>query len=307
MNSPNISASVIIPNFNGQALLAQYLPKVIAACPGLEIIVVDDASTDNSVAFIKSHFPNIIILEKSKNSRFAVTCNEGVLKAKGEVVILLNTDVEPTPDFLAPLLEPFSNPNVFAVGCAEKSVLESNKVNGRSGGAFRRGLIVHWRMQDQSQTDTLWASGGSSAFRKTMWAELNGMDPMFYPAYEEDRDLCYRALKRGWQICFAPQSLVIHHHEKTNQKELGTRMMHLASLKNHLLLVWKNITMPKLILEHLLWLPYHLIITTVKTHGIFFLSFLWALTYLPAIIIKRHQQVASEVVSDETILKSFKG
>lgn len=306
MPSINYSVSIIIPNFNGQALLSKNLSTVIQAAPQAEIIVVDDASTDQSVAYVRQNFPKVKVIVHPHNRRFAATVNDGVQAATGEIVILLNTDVEPTPSFLAPLLDPFSDPAVFTVGCAEiNPEQDAQRVSGRAGGAFRRGLVVHWRMADQTQISTLWTSGGSSAYRKSIWEKLGGMDPLFAPAYEEDRDICYRALKRGYRVLFSPQSVVHHHHETTNVSVFGKRRINQASFKNHLLFVWKNITSNSLIVAHFLWLPYHLMISSVKTKGDFLIGFCWALSKLPQVIAKRRQEIQEGTVADETILAHY--
>jgi GT2 family glycosyltransferase len=307
MNSSNTSVSIIIPNYDGQKLLARYLPAVIKAAKGNQIIVVDDASPNDDVAYIRKNFPQVQVVALATNQRFAAACNAGVDKAEGEIIILLNSDVEPTEDFLSPLLESFADPQVFAVGCTEINPQENkSKVYGRAGGAFRRGLIVHWRATDQTKSSTLWVSGGSGAFRKSIWTELNGMDTLFHPAYEEDRDICYRALKRGYKVLFCPESVVYHNHETTNKVALGTDQMKVASFKNHLLLVWKNITDADLFMRHVLWLPYHLIFTNLRSRGYFWQGFAAALTQLPQVIKKRHREKQESTVTDAAVLASFK-
>lgn len=303
MNSSNTFVSIIIPNYNGQKLLSLYLPKVIQAANGGEIIVVDDASPDNDVDYLKSNFPSVKIVALKTNQRFAAACNAGVAIAKGEIVVLLNSDVEPTKAFLQPLLKPFEDPKVFAVGCAEINPFEDkHKIYGRAGGAFKRGLLVHWRESDQTKTSTLWVSGGSGAFRKSIWTELGGMDTLFAPAYEEDRDICYRAMKRGYKVLFCPEALVYHHHETTNKLALGINQMKVASFKNHLLLVWKNVTDPWLITQHLLWLPYHLVFTSIRSDGYFWRGFVAALKQLPQALKKRQIEQRESTVSDAQVL-----
>lgn len=128
------------------------------------------------------------------------------------------------------------------------------------------------------------------------------MDPLFSPAYEEDRDLSYRALKRGWQVLFAPQSVVYHEHEVTNKSVFGTLSMQRASYKNNLIFTWKNLTQSSYFYRHLLWLPYHLVITTIRSKGQFILGFFWALLYLPQIAAKRKLEIKQAKVSDEKII-----
>jgi GT2 family glycosyltransferase len=306
MNSNNILVSIIIPNYNGQKLLSKYLPKVIKAAQGNEIIVVDDASPNNDVEYLQKNFQSVKVIPLKTNQRFAAACNAGVEQAAGEIVVLLNSDVEPTEHFLKPLVAPFSDPKVFAVGCAEINPFEDMaKINGRAGGAYKRGLIIHWRCKDQTKSSTLWVSGGSGAFRKSIWQELGGMDTMFKPAYEEDRDICYRGIKRGYRVLFCPESLVYHNHETTNKVALGINQMKVASFKNHLLLVWKNITDPFLFAKHLFWLPYHLILTSIRSNGYFLRGFFAAIKQLPEAMNKRQIEKRESTVSDAKVLASF--
>lgn len=308
MTSPtSASVSIVIPNYNGTELFKKYMATVVLAAKEAEIIVVDDCSPDDSVEYLHKNFPSVKVVVHTVNKRFAGACNSGVAVARGEIIVLLNSDVEPTPGFLDPLLKPFTDPTVFAVGCAEINPFEDKtKVNGRAGGAYRRGLMIHWRCTDQTKASTLWVSGGSGAFRKSIWNELGGMDTMFKPAYEEDRDLCYRAMKRGYKVQFCPESLVYHNHETTNKVALGVNKMKVASFKNHLLLVWKNVTEPKLFIEHLLWLPYHLLFTSVRSDGYFLRGFMEAVRQLPEAMRKRQVEIKESTVSDETVLASFK-
>ena len=300
MSSKKLSISIVIPNFNGRDLLRRNLPLVIEHSLEAKVMVVDDASTDKSVEFIVDNFPNVEVVSLDKNGRFARTCNEGLSRVKSDVVILLNNDVVPKKGYLEPLLKHFEDEKVFAVGCKE---IDSNGMeSGRSEGSFRRGLLVHWKAEDQSKNDTLWAAGGSMAVRKKLWAELDGMDEMYKPAYWEDIDLSYRAIKRGYKVVFEPKSVVVHNHETTNKRVFGIKMMRVATFKNQLLFVWKNISDPKLLIRHLLWLPYHLVFTTLRSGGSFFLAFLWAVTQLPRAILGRAREVRYWVVGDSKIL-----
>lgn len=277
------------------------MPQIIKHSPGCEIIVVDDASTDDSVVYLKKHFPQIKVVQLRRNNRYAAACNAGVAEASGDILMLLNNDVSPLPHYLKPLLSHFADPNVFAVGCAEKSNMKSTEISGRGCGGFSRGMMVHWRCENQKSGPSLWVSGGSGAFRKAIWNELGGMDPLFAPAYEEDRDLCYRALKRGYLVLFEEKSQVIHQHETTNQRVLGKADMAISSYKNQFLIVWKNISSTRLVIGHLLWLPYHLVVGSLRTQGQMARGFLAALSQLPAIITKRQVERRDTTLSDADV------
>lgn len=294
-----LSASIVIPNYNGRKLLEKHLPQVVTAAKGAHIIVVDDASTDDSIAFLHNTYPEIIVVKNEKNQRFAYSCNQGVLMATTPVVILINNDVSPDPDILDYLLPHFNDLSVFAVGCLETN--DAGVTSGRAGMRFARGIFAHWRAQDQSSGNTAWVSGGSGAFSRELWNNLGGMDTLFAPAYEEDRDLSYRALKRGYQVVFESKAKVFHHHETTNISALGSTAMNIASHKNQLLFIWKNITDPLILGEHLLFLPYHLLFSSMRTRGNFLLGFFWALTQLPSVLLKRFQLRGE--ISDRTIIE----
>jgi GT2 family glycosyltransferase len=296
-----LSVSIVIPNYNGRKLLEKHLPHVVENAEGNEVIVVDDASTDDSVVYLKKNFPQIKVVQLRRNSRYAAACNAGVEEASGDIIMLLNNDVSPQQHYLKPLLSHFADPNIFAVGCAEKSSMESTEISGRGCGGFARGMMVHWRCEDQKSGPSLWVSGGSGAFRKIIWNQLGGMDPLFAPAYEEDRDLCYRALKRGFTIMFEKESMVIHQHETTNQRVLGKSDMAISSYKNQFLIVWKNITSTRLLMAHVLWLPYHLVVGGLRTQGQMARGFLAALSQLPAIIPKRRVESRDATVSDADV------
>ncbi|MBI2010587.1 MAG: glycosyltransferase family 2 protein [Candidatus Chisholmbacteria bacterium] len=306
--------SVIIPSFNGQKLLQKYLPSVIAACAhwdpsqkNWQIIVVDDGSTDDTVTWVKQNYPMIKVVKNSSTLRFARAVNRGVKEARGEIVLLLNNDVKPDKNFLQPLLGHFDDPQVFAVGCLERNEVAGQTIlGGRGVGQFSRGFLIHARAHDQMKPETLWVTAGSGAFRKSMWDKLGGFDPLFRPAYEEDRDLSYNALKAGYKAIFEPKAQVTHLHETSNLKEFGSYRIKIMSFKNQLLFVWKNISSSKLMLSHLLWLPYHLVVTTIKTKGLFLLGFFWAVTQLGEVIMSRLRAQKLWQLSDEQILHQFK-
>lgn len=265
------SVSVVIPNYKKQPIL-KHLPKIIIACPGAEIIVVDDASPDNAAAAIRQNFPQVKVIVNKVNQRFAQSCNIGFKAAKGEIVVLLNSDVAPKKDFLKFLLPPFNQPDVFAVSCLE---IQPNGVSGRNIYSFKRGFLIH-SAAPVTAGENCWATGGSSAFDRQKYLSLGGMDTLYKPAYWEDIDLSWQARSKGWIILFEPKAQVYHHHETTNVSVFGQRSMEQMALKNQILFVWKNIRGRQLG-EHFLWLPYHLVFTTMRTRGLFIKAFMQAL------------------------------
>ena len=115
-----LAASVVIPNWNGKDLLEQYLPSVVEALagnPDNEIVVVDNGSTDGSADFVRAAFPQVKLLALPRNLGFGGGSNAGIRAARNDIVVLLNSDMRVDPGFLAPLLEGFRDPQVFAVSC----------------------------------------------------------------------------------------------------------------------------------------------------------------------------------------------
>lgn len=312
-----MNVSIIIPSFNGKTLLEKNLKAVEEAIESWnkngksedsEVIVVDDASTDGTLEWLHLNYPKIQVVRNSQNLRFAESCNRGVSASSGEVVVLLNNDVEPKTDFLVPLLKHFSDLSIFAVGCREINKGQGKEIlGGRGVSSFRRGLVIHWRPVDQESSTVTWVSGGSAAFRRSTWIQLGGFDRLFRPAYEEDRDICWQALKAGFKIVFEPQAQVRHDHETTSKKIFGSWKIQLYSLKNQFLFVWKNISSPSLLFQHLFWLPYHLLFTSWRSNGAFLMAFLWALWQFPEALASRTRASKFWKRSDEEILSMDQG
>lgn len=280
-----MNISVVIPNYNGENILGKNLQKVIEAVGDAEIIVVDDASQDDSIKILNSFKPRVKILKNEKNLGFSSTVNEGVRQARGEIIVLLNTDVIPEKDFLKPLVEHFKYKNIFAVGCMDKSI-ENGKIilRGRGVGKWKRGFLVHSRGEIDKR-NTLWVNGGSGAFRKSIWEKLGGFSYFYNPFYWEDIDLSYRALKSGYEILFEPRSVVVHEHEKGAIKnKYSPNQIKTIAYKNQFIFVWRNATDFDLQLQHLFWLPYHFIKAILRNDLEFFRGFFNAFILLPKII-----------------------
>ena len=293
--------SIVIPNYNGSHLLKENLPKVIKAAEDAEIIVVDDASTDDSLKTLAS-FPAVRVVRHRTNQRFAKACNSGVAAARGELVVLLNSDVAPQQNFLEFLSKHFENKKIFAVGCME---IVGKKKRGKSTGRFEQGLLVHNQAKDMGAGPTLWAFGGSAAFDRGKWLMLGGMDPLFRPAYWEDIDLSYRAWKRGWEVRFEPASIVYHEPESTNLVAFGSLRMKIISTRNQILFVWKNIHSRTLIAKHLIWLTKHSASALLRGDITFLKGIGGALLRLPETLKKRDEEKTNTTVSDEAVLRQF--
>ena len=287
----SITVSIVIPNWNGVYLMGKHLQKTIDASPDAEVIISDDCSTDGSVAYIKKNFPQVIVVASSKRQGFAGNVNKGVAKATGDIVVLLNTDVEPEKGYLKPLLKNFEDEIVFAVGCMEKS-WENGKIilRGRGLARWYRGFYVH-RRGEVGKMDTAWVSGGSGAFRRTMWNKLGGMDTVYNPFYWEDIDLSYRARKAGWKTLFESESIVNHYHEEGKIiREFSQVDVKRIVYRNQFIFIWKNVSDASIIFSHMIWTPIRLLQAALSGDVLMIQGFLWAMKFIGPIFKKRRMQ-----------------
>ena len=256
--------SVVILNWNGVGMLQKFLPKVVeySAMEGVEVCVADNASTDESVSYLQTNFPNVRLILLDKNYGFAEGYNRALQQVEAEYVVLLNSDVEITPYWLEPLVEYMdAHPEVAA--CQPKIRSERNKeyfeYAGAAGGyldkygyPFCRGRIFEVVEKDQGQYDTIqpifWATGAALFIRLQDYREVGGLDGRFF-AHMEEIDLCWRLRSRGRGIVCIPQSVVYHVGAATLKKENPRKTF--LNFRNNLLMLYKNL--PEKDLKHVMF------------------------------------------------------
>jgi len=294
-----MKVSIVIPNYNGEEILRKNLESVHTAMNNKrncveEVIVVDDCSFDKSVELIKNNFPWVRLIKHKKNRGFSSSVNTGVRMSKGGLVVLLNTDVIPSENFLENVLPHFSDENVFAVSLHEKGYSWAK-------GIFKDGFIEHepGKITDKPHV-TFWVSGGSGVYLRKYWMKLGGMDEkLFSPFYWEDIDLCYRAAKRNLVNLWEPNALVVHKHEATISK-LSKKYVTRIRERNYLLFIWKNLTSKNLLSKHILGLTKRVI----RRPG-YIRIVIMALLKIKPLIRKRRKERKESKVSDEAIFAKF--
>ncbi|MBV9769105.1 MAG: glycosyltransferase, partial [Bryobacterales bacterium] len=227
----------------------KYIPSIIEALnenPENEIIVVDNGSQDSSAEFLRDRFPSVRVLALDRNLGFGGGSNAGFRAAKNDIVVLLNSDMRVKHDFLAPLLDAFTDETVFSVAC---QIFFSDPAKLRE----ETGLTQSWwengslrvRHRDdpaiQVPYPCAYGGGGSCAFDRRKFLELGGFDELLAPFYLEDTDIGYFAWKRGWKVLYQPQSVVYHEHRGTIGKRFSLAQIDLVLKKNFVLFCWKNI------------------------------------------------------------------
>jgi len=240
--------SIIVTNYNGQKLLQKFLPNVFQNSPEAdEIIVSDDASKDESLKYLKSiqtKYSKLKIISHHKNIGFAANTNYAVKKTNGDCVVLLNNDINPQPNYIKNSLKYFKDEKVFGVGFAEIGKENWARI------FWQEGYIQYNQGKPVNKPHiTGWLSGGSSIIRKDYFLKLDGFDTIYKPFYSEDVDLGYRAWKSGYKLIWQPKAQVFHQHESTISR-FPKRFTDYVKERNRLLVVLRNITDPKMLLEN---------------------------------------------------------
>ncbi|MCB9198518.1 MAG: glycosyltransferase family 2 protein [Flavobacteriales bacterium] len=218
-----MKVAVAILNYNGKHWLEKFLPNVISNSLDAEVVIIDNASTDDSVQYIRDQFPNLKLIINQKNSGFAGGYNEGLKKIESDIYILLNSDIEVTPNWIQPILELFrSDKNIAAIQPKILSYNDKTRFEhaGASGGyidklgyPFCRGRIFTETEIDENQYNSaqpiFWATGACLFIRSEQYWEAGGLDEDFF-AHMEEIDLCWRLQNMGFQIYVEPKSYVYH-------------------------------------------------------------------------------------------------
>mgnify|MGYP003347325908 CR=1 FL=1 len=246
------SVAVVVLNWNGRSFLERFLPSVLASTYGnLRVIVADNASTDDSVGLVRTHFPQVGIIENPANEGFARGYNTALRQVEADIYVLLNSDVEVTPGWIEPIVACFDDPQVAAV---QPKILEWTtrtrlEYAGAAGGwidrfgyPFCRGRIFEVSESDQGQYDDIapifWASGAALFIRSRVFHAEKGFDPFFF-AHQEEIDLCWRIQQAGHRILSCPASVVYHVGGGTLPK--GNSRKVFLNFRNNLIMLWKNL------------------------------------------------------------------
>ncbi len=244
--------AIVILNWNGRALLERYLPYVTRynECNS-EIFVADNASTDDSVSFLKSNYPAIKIIQNPTNGGFAEGYNTSLKQIDADYYILLNSDIEVTEGWIAPVIELLDKyPNVAAIQPKIKSYNQRNyfEYAGAAGGfidrlgyPFCRGRIFDTVEEDKGQYNSageiFWASGASFFVRASVFHEMGGFDEDLF-SHQEEIDLCWRMKIKGYSIMYCPASEVFHYGGGMLPKSNPFKTY--LNFRNNLIIMTKN-------------------------------------------------------------------
>jgi GT2 family glycosyltransferase len=248
------SAAIVILNYNGRDYLERFLPSVIDTnYPNKRVIVADNASTDDSVLFLATHYKSVEIILLDKNYGFAGGYNKALTKVRADYYILLNSDVEVTANWLIDMIILMKDNDDIAA-CQPKILSWHNKQFFEHAGAcggwidglgytFARGRIFDICEKDTGQYDStseiFWATGAALCIRAKCFHELNGLDSYLF-AHMEEIDLCWRLQRRGYKIFCCPVSVVYHVGGGTLPKASSRKTF--LNFRNNFIILLKNLS-----------------------------------------------------------------
>ncbi|XCF07580.1 glycosyltransferase family 2 protein [Tamlana crocina] len=253
-----MNIAIVILNWNGKALLEQFLPSVVEHSKEATVYVADNASTDDSVAFVEKEFPSVKIIKNAENGGYAKGYNDALKHVEADVFCLLNSDVEVTQNWLQPVIDTFkTHPNTAII---QPKLLDFKKKDhfeyaGAAGGfidkfgyPYCRGRIFNTVEKDSGQYDDVseifWASGACLFVRSHVFDELNGFDEHFF-AHMEEIDLCWRAKNLGYSVKYVGASAVYHVGGATLSNSNPKKTF--LNFRNSLFALTKNATSPILV------------------------------------------------------------
>lgn len=228
----NKGISVVIPNYNGKQLLEQILPPLIVALEHAtmpyEIILSDDASTDESIIFLQSHYPQVKLIGNKQNQGFSPTINKGIFAAQLDYVLLLNSDVKLTPGYFKPLLRYFDREDTFGVmgrieGWDEEKLQDAAKYPSFHGVKIKTsGNYYAAHPQQNDWLYSMYLSGANALVDRKKLVSLGGFNELFAPFYVEDFDLSLRAWRLGWK-CYYEHFAVCQHKTSVSIKSKSSK------------------------------------------------------------------------------------
>jgi GT2 family glycosyltransferase len=244
--------AVVILNFNGEKLLPLFLPSVIQYSPQAEIIVADNASTDESVSLVRLSFPEVRLILLDKNYGFCGGYNRALVQVDADYCVLLNSDIEVTPRWLDPIIDLMDNdPKVASVQPKILSYTIRNKFEhaGAAGGyidslgyPFCRGRIFDHIEEDHGQYDDqreiFWSTGACMVIRSQLFKALNGFDEDFF-AHMEEIDLCWKLHRQDLRVMYCGRSSV--YHVGAGTLEYGNPRKTYLNFRNGLSLIYKHL------------------------------------------------------------------
>jgi len=244
--------AVVILNWNGRSMLERFMPSVVANSSFAEVVVADNGSSDDSLAFMRQNYPQVRLVPLDKNYGFAEGYNRAMEQIEADYYVLLNSDVECTPRWIEPVVELMDSDESIAIAQPKLLMYDQKDTFEYAGGAggfidkygypFCRGRLFSTLEKDHGQyddrCDVFWATGACMFVRASVWRELGGLDNDFF-AHMEEIDFCWRTHLAGYRVCYCPQSVVYHVGGGTLPKSSPFKTE--LNFRNNLSMLYKNL------------------------------------------------------------------
>ena len=324
MSDIKSSVSIVIPHWNNVDVLSECLESILNTdFENFETIVVDNASTDNSVASVRSNYPNVKLIENDKNYGYAGGCNIGAEAASGDFLIFLNNDTVQEKDWISNLIKTInSDDKIAAVQPKILNYYDRNVFDyaGGSGGhmdiycfPFARGRIFSFQENDEGQYNNkekcFWSSGTCFMVRRELFQKAGGFDDSFF-AHMEEIDLCWRLYAMGFEIWVEPDSVVYHKNALT--LPMYSHKKYYLNHRNSLLMLLGNysikniflIGIPRLILEKIAC--FYSILMLDWRHFTAILRSLFWIIFHPNVIMKKRKSFSKiRTITDKKIMENM--
>lgn len=245
--------AVVILNWNGRKMLERFLPSVTQHTTGeAEVIIADNGSTDDSIAFLKEHYPSLRLILMDKNYGFAEGYNKALSQIEADYYVLLNDDVEVTPGWTEKVVQLMESDPQIAIAQPKLMMYDQRDTFEYAGGAggfidsygypFCRGRLFSTLEQDHGQYDDpreiFWASGAAMYVKAAVWKEMGGLDGDFF-AHMEEIDFCWRCKNQGYKVVYCPDAVVFHVGGGTLPKSSPFKTQ--LNFRNNLSMLYKNL------------------------------------------------------------------
>ena len=324
MSDKKSIVSIVIPHWNNVDILTECLESISATdFDSVETIVVDNASTDNSVASVRSNYPNVKLIENDKNYGYAGGCNIGAEAASGDFLIFLNNDTVQEKDWISNLIKTINSDDKIAA--VQPKILNYYNRNvfdyaGGSGGhmdiycfPFARGRIFSFQENDEGQYNNkekcFWSSGTCFMVRRELFQKAGGFDDSFF-AHMEEIDLCWRLYAMGFEVWVEPDSVVYHKNALT--LPMYSHKKYYLNHRNSLLMLLGNysikniflIGIPRLILEKIAC--FYSILMLDWRHFTAILRSLFWIIFHPNVIMKKRKSFSKiRTITDKKIMENM--
>jgi len=306
VSAGELFVSIIIVNYNGRHHLEKCLPSVFETRKlHFEVLVIDNGSSDDSVAWMREHWPQVRVIAETRNLGFGLANLVGARNAKSNYLALLNSDTVVTPDWLEHLMRPLLLDPAIGATCSQLRLLaRPDYLNARGGGMSRLGFgydidfgypfVAPAGPDDAAPVDVLFPSGAAMLMRRTDFLDIGAFDPSYF-MYHEDVDLGWRLWLLGKRVVMCPASIVFHAFGGTTKSQQGTKFRDWMGNRHNLRSLWKNYE-----LSNALWASRRLVSLWLRTGqiGLAWHALTWNLIHIRGTVRERRRLQRARRVSD---------